>query len=224
MTGKKTGKGKKGKVVGQDKPTKVAASNSGRKKSVKPVPQAPRRKKRQAPQITVESYNKLQDAYFIRQSVSYAAKEAGVNPKTAKIYIEGPGKPEVGLVPIKQVWLDYHTEAQEKKQITLARFQEEQLKEMQEILGTTLGELKLVRAEVVRRLNAYKASGGKEIETGATMSSALRSYEKAYKLMERMLGRADLTVEAQGETRYQNWTDEEMVTYMETGLVPAHAR
>jgi len=223
MTSPKKKVVRKRKVVGKDKPTKPGKLQKGRKPTAKAVPKKPK-KKRQGPRITAETYNKLQDAYFGRQTVNHAATVAKVSNKTAKYYIEGPGKPEVGLVPIKQLWLDAQVEAQERKQLTLVRFQEAQVKELEEIVGTTLGELKLVRAEVVRRLNNFKASAGKEIETGATMSSALKSYERACKLMERMLGRPDMTLKAEGEDKYKNWSDDEIIDFMATGKVPDHAR
>lgn len=209
--------------VGSSGPSVPGKSKKGRKPGGE-VPERAPKKKTRAPRISAETYNKLQDGYFERQSVNHAAEFAKVSYKTAKYYIDGPGKPEVGMTPIKQLWLDVQTEAQERKQMTLLRFQEEQAKELEEIVGTTLAELKLVRAEVVRRLKRYKESGGKEIEVGASMQSALKSYERAVKLMERMLGAPDVTVQTQEEDRYRNWSDEEIVRYMETGQVPEHAR
>ncbi|MEN6368482.1 MAG: hypothetical protein ABFD77_02150 [Thermotogota bacterium] len=187
---------------------------------------APQKKKRRLPpQLTVEKYNALQDAYFEKQVIDHAAKAAGVKFSTAKFYIEGEGRPDHGMPPIKQVWLDVQVEAQEKKQLTLLRFQTEQSKQLEEIVETTLGELKLVRAEVVRRMKRYKDSGGADLEPGATMAGALRNYERAVKLMERMLGAPDMTVATGGgEERYKNWSDAEIMEFMTTGQIPVHAR
>jgi hypothetical protein len=214
----------KKKRVGSAEPAAPRKSTKGRRPSGEAPSKAPQKKK-SGPRISADTYNKLQDAYFEVQTYAHAAKAAGVTKKTAKFYIEGPGRPEVGMTPIKQVWLDVQVEAQERKQMTLLRFQEEQAKELEEIVNTALGELRLVRAEVVRRLKRYKESGGKDIETGASFQSAIKSYERAVKLMERMLGAPDMTLKTtEGEDRYRNWSDQEIIDYMETGKVPEHAR
>jgi hypothetical protein len=104
------------------------------------------------------------------------------------------------------------------------KFHEEQTKELEEIIGTTVAELKLIRAEVFRRVKKYKDSKGMEIETGASLSSALKSYEGAVHLMERVLGAPDASIEHRGEDRYRNWTDEDIVEFMTSGKLPDHAR
>lgn len=206
------------------KPLKRKKVTARQTEAPAPVARAPKKKIRQPPTLTIEKYNALQTAYFEKQSISDAARKAGVVFRTARYYIEGEGRPDVGMPPIKQSWLDVQTEVQEKKQLTLLRFQEQQAKEIEEIVNTSLGELKLVRAEIVRRLNRFRASGGADLETGASLSSALKSYERAVKLMERMLGAPDMTVASRVEDRYKNWTDGEIMAFMETGKVPDHAR
>ena len=146
---------KDNKTDGAVKPTKRAKVAKGRKPTQKPVAKKPEKKKTSAPRISAATYNKLQESYFERQSVSTAAKAAKVSFKTAKCYIDGPGKPEVGLVPIKQVWLDVQTEAQERKQLTLVKFQEKMVSEVETIVETNIAELRLIRAEVQRRVKNY---------------------------------------------------------------------
>lgn len=217
------------KKVGSSKPPK-ASKGSG--KGRKPVSKAAKKKKPKGkndkttrpPKITAEKYNALQEAYFIKQSIEGAGKVAKVTRKTARFYIEGPGKPEVGLVPIKQLWLDVQMEAQEKRQMTLMRFHQEQLKELEEILNTSLGELKLIRAATMRRIQRFKDSGGTDIETASSLGAALKSYERVARLMERFLGAPDATLTHRTEDRYRNWSDEEIVEFMTTGKVPDHAR
>lgn len=218
-------KGRKPGSGGSTEPTRQVTGKSRAGRAPAPAARAPQKKKRRnPPQLTVAQYNALQNAYFEKQVIDHAAKTAGVRFPTAKFYIEGEGRPDHGMPPIKQVWLDVQVEAQERKQLTLLKFQEAQAKELEEIVNTTLGELKLVRAEVVRRLTRFKTSGGADLETGASMGSALKSYERAVRLMERLLGAPDMTVASRQEDRYRNWTDEEIVQYMETGKVPDHAR
>jgi len=222
MTGKKKNKDKK--TDNTVKPTKEVKVQKGRKPSQKPVAKKPGEKKTTAPRISAATYNKLQESYFERQSINAAAKAAKVHFNTAKCYIDGPGKPEVGLVPIKQIWLDVQTEAQERKQLTLVKFQEKMVTEVETIVETNIAELRLIRAEVQRRVKNYKDSQGTNIETGSSMNSALKSYERAVKLMEHLLGKPDLTVKHEGEDRYASWTDDEILDYMETGKLPDHAR
>jgi hypothetical protein len=208
-----------------DQPTETGASRKPAAATPAPPERAPgRRKVNQPPRITIEKYNALQAAYFKKQAVETAAKIAGVAKSTAQFYINGPARPDAGLVPIKQAWLDVQVEAQEKRQLTLVKFHEEQTKELEEIIGTTVAELKLIRAEVFRRVKRYKDSGGKDIETGASLSSALKSYESAVHLMERVLGAPDARIEHSGEDRYKTWSDEEVIEFMTTGKRPDHAR
>jgi len=203
------------------KPNDGSLIPSSTKKGVKKVRKPPLRK---SPFISIDKYNALQDAYYKKQNINAAAEAAHVTFKTAKYYIEGPGKPEAGLVAIKQLWLDVQVEAQEQKQMTLLKFHEEQAKELSEIINTALAELKLIRAETTQRLKRFRDSGGSAIETGATLSAALMSYERGVRLMERFLGAPDATLEHRGEDRYKNWTDDEITEYMTTGKVPEHAR
>ena len=226
---KKDGNEGKGNDAGKDKPATPMKVNKGRKPTQKPPDSAPEKKspqtkERRAPRISASTFNMLQDAYYEKQSVNHAAKAAKVSFKTAKFYIEGPGRPDLGMVPIKQLWLDVQTEAQERKQLTLIKFQEQVAKDLEEVIETNLAELKLIRAEVLRRVKRYRDSGGKEIETGSSMNSAMKSYERAVRLMERVLGAPDLTMKTEGEDRYRDWTDDEILDFMTTGKVPDHAR
>ncbi len=220
------GNGGKGRDGGSIKPTPPRSAGKGRKGTAGALSNAAQKKKGQrSPRITIETYNKMQDAFFKTQSVAEAARAAGVARHTAAFYIEGEGRPDVGMAPIKQTWLDVQVEAQERKQLTLLKFQEQQARALEDIVETALGELKLVRAEVVRRLKRFKESGGSDLETGASLGGALKSYERAVKLMERMLGAPDMTVAASGgEERYKNWSDTEILDYMATGKIPDHAR
>lgn len=198
-----------------------AGTGSPTPKKKNPMPPETRR----APKITTAQYNALQQSYFAQQSIDRAAKTAGMSWKAASYYIEGPGKPRVGMVPIRQMWLDVQAEAQEKQQLTLLKFHEDQQKELQEIIDTNLAELRLIRAEVYARVKKFRESKGQTVETGASMSSAFRSYERAVKLMERVLGAPDLTLKnANAEDRYRDWSDEEIIEYMVSGAVPEHAR
>jgi hypothetical protein len=224
-------KGRRPEGGGSNEPTEPVKAEETPREMAARAAKAPRvkvksrkPKRHLAPRITVEQYNELQKSYFTSQNITAAATAAGVGYKTAKFYIEGEGRPDIGFTPIKQSWLDVQVEAQERRQITLVSFHEKQTKELEEIIGTSIAELKLIRAEVFRRVNRYKDSGGKDIETGATMGRALMTYEKAVKLMERLLGAPDATLEHRGEDRYKNWSDEEIIEFMATGLVPDHAR
>jgi len=216
--------GRKPSVGGKAKPTGKMGAGKVPDGPPAPPPRAPKKKRVNAPGISVEKYNALQKAYFAKQSIDAASKAVGVTFRTAKFYIEGPARPDVGLVPIKAAWLDVQVEAQEKRQLTLVKFHEEQTKELEEIVGTTIAELKLIRAEVFRRVKKYKDSKGMEIETGASLSSALKSYESAVHLMERVLGAPDASIEHRGEDRYGNWSDEDIVEFMTSGKLPDHAR
>lgn len=189
-----------------------------------PIHSSTSKKENRSPKINVDTYNKLQEAYFRHQNISQAARDAGVSQKTAKVYIDGPGKPEIGFIPIKQVWLDVQTESQERRQLSLVKFQEKMSAELEGIIETNIAELRLIRADVQRRVKAFKDSGGVTIETGTTMNTSLRTFEKAVRLMERLLGAADITIKAEGEDRYARWTDEEIVAFMQTGTYPAHER
>lgn len=218
--------GRKPAGVGLAKPTVRQRSGGNQAKAPAPSARKPVGKNgKRPPGITIGQYNALQDAYFARQSIEGAAAAASVSFRCAKFYIEGEGRPDAGMVPIKQAWLDVQVEAQERKQLTLLKFQTEQSRQLEDIVETTLGELKLVRAEVVRRLKRFKESGGSDLETGMSMGAALKNYERAVKLMERMLGAPDMTVATAGsEERYKNWTDAEIMDFMATGKVPVHAR
>ncbi len=222
MTGKKRDKAAGKKRVGANKPTKAKRNLEGSEAKAKTT--QPKVKAKRAPRLNVDTYNRMQTAYFEKQSLRYVVKAARVAARTAKFYVEGPGKPDFGFVPIKQVWLDIQIEAQERVQLTLVKFREDQIKEAQEIVGTSVAELKLVRAEVFRRVTKYKESAGKDIETGASLGSALGSYGQAVRLVEHLLGGADVTMEHRGIDKYRDWTDDEIINYLETGRVPDHAR
>lgn len=215
--------------VGSSKPAKTGKGGKGRRGRPE---QAAESKKATPPEsmrgskVSAATYNTLQKAYFEQQSIERAANIAGVSWKTARYYIEGPAKPRLGMVPIRQAWLDVQAQAQERTQLTLLKFHQDQMKELTEIIDTNLAELRLIRAEVYRRVKKFRESKGEEIDTGSSMAGALRSYERAIKLMERMLGAPDLTLGSSdaAEERYKNWTDDEIVEFMLTGKVPDHAR
>jgi len=177
-----------------------------------------------APRINVATFNKLQDAFFKDQNIEKAAKAAGVGWSTAKFYIDGAGRPNEGMAPIRKAFLDVQAEAQERKQLTLIRFHEEQAEELDEIIQVSLAELRLIKAEILVRVKEYQDSDGKKIKTGASLASALGTYERGARLMERFLGGPDQIHEHRGDDPFRDWTEDEVVEFMTTGKMPDHAR
>jgi hypothetical protein len=186
-----------------------------------PEPRKPSKKKRQ-PTISTETYNKLWEAYRERQNVSYCARQAGVNHKTAERYIHGPGAPELMMHPIAARWARVQAAATEEEDMTLAAFRRRALTDLvlpgMKMLESERG---LAGQDLMKRLEEYKNTG--KVKGKMPLGLFVKALDKLTRLGERMLGGADVTLNQRVgglEEEFERWTEEELIEYATTGRKP----
>jgi hypothetical protein len=187
----------------------------------KPPAVGEKRKKRQ-PTISTETYNKLWDAYREQQNVSYCARQAGCNMKTAERYINGPGAPEAMMHPIAARWARVQSAAIEEEDMTLAAFRRKTLHELV-MPGMKMldGERSLAVQELMNRIAEFKKTG--KVKGKMPLGAFVKALDKLTRLGERMLGASDLKTEQHVgglEHEFEGWTEEELIEYSTTGRKP----
>lgn len=188
-----------------------------------PKPKKPRKtRKKQQPVISNKTYNLLWDAYREKQNVVYCAKKAGVNEKTARKYIDGPGAPHAMMHPIGARWARVQEAAVEEEDLTLAAFRRQTLHDLV-LPGMKMleSERALAGQEIMRRLEEFKKNG--TIKGKMPLSVFVKTLDKLARLGERMLGGADLKVDQHVgglEQEFEDWSEEELIEYSTTGRKP----
>lgn len=201
---------------------KVNKDKSSSQQSTSKVPA----KKRVPPRaknapLPVEKYNALRKAYFEEQNILRAGKIAGVNRETAERYIKGPARPKAGMPPIKELWLEAQAAAQEETHFDLVAFHKDLTPKIQEIIEAHIGELKLHKADIGRRIKAFQDKGGLEPpQLRAAMNEVTASLDRMVRMMERTLGAPDQHIRIDGEGLYKDWSEEELQDYLHTGKRP----
>lgn len=205
IVNEKTWKGKrprllKGRKTGR-RPGNATVVNSGKKWE-----QEKRKAKqsgKKAGRLSIKDYNSCYKAYQIKQSAAYVADQVGISEKTAKRYIE-KGDPSRNLRPLKDRFDGVMARVQEDEDysIVVAR------REMQMISRALLAKF----AKSIRELDPAKIKP----------FMLTRGLKDLQVILERCLGVADATVDVQIKSRFDGWSYDELMTFVETGTVPEH--
>jgi len=162
-------------------------------------------KRPKGPAISIDTYNAMYDAYMAQQSAAYVAKTAGVDRRTAKRYIER-GDPKRNLRPLKQRYQAVIQSAQQKADYDLATARAE----VQGAARVMLHRL----AERIRLLDPDELDANR-------VTTSLKDLQV---VLERTLGVADASVEVRAESRFADWSLEELVEFAVKGVAPTHDR
>lgn len=188
---------------------------------------------RNPPQIGAEKYNAMWKAYCEQPSINHVSKVAGVTPDTARKYILGPGAPGHGMPPIRQRYLESMASMQEQQERSLIEFQKETVGDVSNVLSLHIGEFGIIQKAINSRLEEYeekkraaKAQGvaPPPPESMVSIDKLAASYDKMVRLMEHLMGQADLTIEAKEKSRFAGWSTEEKMAYATKGIIPERAR
>jgi hypothetical protein len=179
----------------------------GQAETSETTPEAsPRKTKRDStPQISIETYNAMYDAWCTRQTIRHVAKVCRVNQVTATKYVE-KGDPSRHLRPLRERWEQVQRNAELAEDYSLVKARRE--------VQTTARALLTKIAQRLQGLDASTLDG----------DGLARMLEVTQRVLERTLGVADATVEVRGPDKWAGWSVEEMLTYAQTGEMPAHAR
>ncbi len=162
-------------------------------------------KKFKAPQISVDTYNKMYEAWCDRQSVQHVMDMALVNRVTATRYLD-KGDPERKLPAIRARWERTQQQAQAAEDYNIIKARRE---------VQTAARIFLARiAQRIARLDPDELDANKVV-------SQLQCTQA---VIERTLGIADATVSIQGQDRFASWTAEELLEFAKSGTTPEHSR
>ena len=234
MVAKKSVKKKPEKSLAKKVPVrkKKAAKKSPEKKTPAKVKKKKSVSKRlgRPKSITVEEYNKLWLAYNERQSVKHCSEKAGVGYECAHRYILGEGRPKDGMMQIRQRFLTAMAEAQEREEQTLVEWQMSQLKDAKSVLGLHLAEFGVHQRDVKARVAEHdrvikeNPQSTKSPILAMSLDRLVSSYERMTRLIEHLMGAADMSVEHREKSRFAGWTREEKVLFATKGIFPEHER
>lgn len=184
-----------------------------------------RRPPTRIPVITAEQYNRLWAGFTIKQTPAFAARHAGVPERTAIAYIDGEGRPDLGMVPIRERWQRVMSAAQDEANLTVAEWHRRNLQAIQVAMGTVSTEIALLAEDAKARLAAWQQGGGAappELREG--LSKVAETADRLIRLGERMLGGPDAKIQVGPATGLEALTVEELVEFATTGLLPAGYR
>lgn len=162
-------------------------------------------KKHKAPQISVDTYNKMYEAWCARQTVQHVMDTTGVNRDTAQRYIER-GDPGRKLPAIRARWERTQQNAQMAEDYSIVKAR----REVQTAARVYLARL----AASIAKLDPDQLDPNKLIN----------QLQCTQAVLERTLGVADATVSIQGSDRFAHWTAEELLEFAKSGTAPEHAR
>jgi hypothetical protein len=155
--------------------------------------------------ISIEKYNAMYQAYTERQSISHVAKVCSVNATTAKKYVE-KGDPKRNLRPLKDRYSSVIVNAQQKQDYTLATLR-----------GEVLAASRVFLHRVAMRI--------KTLDPDDLSPDAIGKHLKDIQVTaERCLGVSDATITVKQESRYADWSEEELLNFFKTGVTPEHDR
>jgi hypothetical protein len=183
---------------------------------------------RKAPgkRISPAQYNALWLAYQKQPSARRAARESGLQLKTALHYITGPGCPEIGMEPIRERWLRVQAAAQEEQELTVLTLRRTEMDWARKQLTAIHGEMELALADVRKRVQDYQAGGGQTApKRELDLAELVAAYDKAVRTAEHLLGGPDAVVEnRQGFDPLDSLNEEEALAYATTGVLPDSVR
>ena len=174
--------------------------------------------------ISVTTYNALMRAYFSTQTITDAARQAGVSKSCARHYIAGPAAPDRGMLPIKQRYLEVQARAQEEEELTLLQFRRKEMAFARKLLTGIHGEIELAIADVHRRLQEYRANPKENPEREMSLVEAVGAYERATRHVEHLLGGPDALIHHGQDGDLDALDEEEAAAFIARGTLPASMR
>lgn len=174
--------------------------------------------------ISVSTYNALMRAYFSTQTITDAARQAGVSKSCARHYIAGPAAPERGMLPIKQRYLEVQARAQEEEELTLLQFRRKEMAFARKLLSGIHGEIELAIADVHRRLQEHRAKPGDAPDREMSLGEVVHSYERATRHIEHLLGGPDALIHHGKDGDLDTLDEAEAEAYIARGTLPASMR
>ena len=163
----------------------------------------------QRPGISVKKYEQVYQAFLEDQNIKSVAKHCGIDPRTARRYIEH-GDPTRGMRPVRERFAEVLRRAQEREDTDTAKALAENLRlvrQYKQILAAKLDEQLSVDGKTL----TPRASR----ELPAELSGAM---ERMIRLEMSLLGEPDVKVET--TSWFDGWTREEMYEYGRSGRVP----
>jgi len=163
------------------------------------------RKNFRGKKVDINTYNIMYEAYIQEQSIAHVSRVSGINPKTAKKFIE-EGDPTRNLRPLKTRYESVINKEQDKEDYTLAKHR---------------SEMQNVGRVLMNKVAVSVASIDPDDIDPNRVDTMLKNIQV---LIERTLGVADATVAHKDESRYADWSLEELETFVKTGVTPDHDR
>lgn len=188
-----------------------------------PPPAAPLAPRRNPPRqvISAEQYNALWLTWLETQRVEECARRAGVDRKTARRYISGPGCPEKGMEPILVRHERVLRQAKEDEDMVLLKWRQESFSQ---VIAKTMqllkGEAILHQRDLNKRLEASKQ--GADAGPSLPLDRLVGAMDRTYRMGEHALGGPDATIEQTRGDRFTHWSEEELLEFWETGRRPVH--
>lgn len=180
--------------------------------------------KRPPTAVTRKKYLTLRNDYVQFQSISHAAKAAGVGQQTARRYIF-EGRPDKNMPPIIDFVKKTAAKDESKLEFTLDEQRRKAMREVREALNGCVVELRLHNRRI--QIEAQKAQQDPEYvpQVDSRWYDLMRGYDIGTRLMERMLGAADETVNVTGSGNIvSKMTTKEAMEYLKTAVIPERLR
>lgn len=190
------------------------------------------------PGITGERYNQMYNAYCQKQTVKHVSDTVSCTYETAKFYVNGPGRPDDGMEPIRERYLRAERSRQETQDDVEGQRVAKRLKFVDALLSLAEGEavlyqddLKVRVAEYVRKLeeweNAPAESRGEPPRPVARMSLAqVAKVANDMGRMEQYLkgGHDQMIGISDPSARFERYSEEELLELARKGAIPDHDR
>ena len=172
-------------------------------------------------QLSVEKYETMFNAFSEQQSVSYAARTAGVHQRTAIRYIEGPADPSRGMEPIRKRFQAAMRKAMKRADYGLEKAMESSLELMKTAKYTLSKQLIRDNFELTKKGEIQKdATGSPVIRSNArgvqdVYGAIARITQAELALLDRMNGPG-----ARPPDLFDGWTKEEAELFIMKNVWP----
>ena len=174
--------------------------------------------------MTREKYNILRKVYLETQSYSHAARAAGVDHRTARMYIV-EGRPKKNFPAIAPLVRGQARRDEARFEFTLEEFRRKYMKEIAEALSGHVVEIRLHNRRIQMQAKKANEDEGYVPEVDSRMLDSVKGLDILVRLGERMLGGADETVKVQsGGDFTKQLTEEEAIEYLTKGVIPERLR
>lgn len=160
---------------------------------------APKRPRGGVPRVSLETYQRMWEAYQEKQSVEHVRRRVGISWRTADKYID-KGDPSRGLEGLRDRFARVMQKAQRQEEYGLARARAD--------------TLKLIRAYKSKLAQRIKAIDLKDMSTAIGVE-----LDRVARLEDEMLMKAP-PVDQTAESLFAGWTEEELEEYAKTGRWP----